>query len=311
MTSGHQALADHLAVAEDGVAVGDAEDLVELVGDEEDGLALGLELRDELVELGDLLVGEGGGGLVHDHDAGVDREGAGDGDEVLVGDAEVAEADAGVDGGADAGEHGAGVGGEPGPVDQAEAGAGGVAEVDVLGDGEVVEEDGLLVDRGDAGVGGGVGRREAGRRAVEGEGAGVGLVDAGQDLDEGRLAGAVLADEGGHLARVEAEGDAVEGADAGEGLRDAVEGQDRDGGGLSGGVALGSGRDQGGASSGEGPRPLAHGGQGGGQLDPRRTRATGVKSLIGRDFLSRVNLLERRQTVAQKIDLNCSMFDLS
>ncbi len=37
---GDQPLADHLAVAEHSVAVGDAEDLVELVADEEDRLAL-------------------------------------------------------------------------------------------------------------------------------------------------------------------------------------------------------------------------------------------------------------------------------
>ena len=162
---GDAALADEAAVAEDGVAVGDAEDLVELVADEEDRLALGLQLLDQREELGDLLVRERGGRLVHDDDAGVDRERAGDGDEVLVGDAEVAQPRARVDARrADAGEHGAGVGVHPLPVDQAEAGARGVAEEDVLGDRELVEEHGLLVDRGDAGGGGGVGGREV-RRA--------------------------------------------------------------------------------------------------------------------------------------------------
>ena len=165
---GDAAFADEAAVAEDGVAVGDAEDLVELVADEEDRLALGLQHLDQLVELGDLLVRERGGRLVHDDDAGVDRKGAGDGDEVLVGDAEVAQPGPRVDAlRADAGEHGAGVVVHPLPVDEPEAGAGGVAEEDVLGDRELVEEHGLLVDRGDAGRGGGVGGREvrrAGRR---------------------------------------------------------------------------------------------------------------------------------------------------
>ena len=67
-----QPLADHLAVAEHGVAVGDAEDLVELVADEEDRLALGLQLRDDAEQLVDLVVRQRGGRLVHDDDAGID-----------------------------------------------------------------------------------------------------------------------------------------------------------------------------------------------------------------------------------------------
>ena len=43
---GEQPLADQLAVAEHGVAVGDAVDLVELVADEQDRLALGLQQLD-------------------------------------------------------------------------------------------------------------------------------------------------------------------------------------------------------------------------------------------------------------------------
>ena len=54
---GDQALADRAAVAEDRVAVGDPEDLLELVADEEDRLALALQLGDDRVELLDLLVG--------------------------------------------------------------------------------------------------------------------------------------------------------------------------------------------------------------------------------------------------------------
>jgi hypothetical protein len=102
-----------------------------------------------------------------------------------------------------------------------------VPEEDVLGDRELVEEHGLLVDGGDAGPRGGVGGREGDRSAVERHGALVGLVDAGQDLDDGRLAGAILADERGDLARVEPERDAVERLHAGEALGDAVEREDR------------------------------------------------------------------------------------
>ena len=58
--------ADVLALAQDGAAVGHRLDLVELVGDEEDALALGPEAPHNIHQLVDLLGGEDGGGLVED-----------------------------------------------------------------------------------------------------------------------------------------------------------------------------------------------------------------------------------------------------
>ena len=60
--------ADVLALAQDGAAVGHGHDLVELVGDEEDGLALGRQVLHDLHQLVDLLGGQHGGGLVEDQD---------------------------------------------------------------------------------------------------------------------------------------------------------------------------------------------------------------------------------------------------
>ena len=57
-----------LALAQDGAAVGDRHDLVELVGDEEDGLALLLEPAHDLHQLVDLLRGQHSGRLVEDQD---------------------------------------------------------------------------------------------------------------------------------------------------------------------------------------------------------------------------------------------------
>ena len=71
-----------------------------------------------------------------------------------------------------------------------------VAEVDVLGDGEALDEVELLVDRRDARGPSRPAGGEAHLLALPGDGALVGLVDAGEDLDEGRLAGAVLARAG-------------------------------------------------------------------------------------------------------------------
>ena len=60
--------ADVLALAQDGAAVGDGHDLVELVGDEEDALPFRREILHDLHELVDLLRREHRGGLVEDED---------------------------------------------------------------------------------------------------------------------------------------------------------------------------------------------------------------------------------------------------
>ena len=227
---GQKPLAHHLAVAEDGVAVGDAENLIELVADEEDRLALALQEFDEQKELLDLLGRECGGRLVHDDDLRVDRHGARDRDEVLVGDAEVAQPRVGVDvAGMHRVEHFARVGAHGLPVDRAEAGARRVAEKDVLGHREVVEQHGLLVDGGDAVLEGLVGAGKMDGLAADADLAGVGLVDAGEDLHQRRLAGAVLADQRGDLAGIERQADIVERAHAGEGFRDAGKREQRRG----------------------------------------------------------------------------------
>ena len=60
--------ADVLALAQDGAAVGHGHDLVELVGDEKDGLALGRQILHDLHQLVDLLRRQHGGRLVEDQD---------------------------------------------------------------------------------------------------------------------------------------------------------------------------------------------------------------------------------------------------
>ena len=65
---------DRATGADDRDAVGDLEHLVQLVGDEDDGLALGLELTEVDEEFLDLLGDEHGGRLVEDEDAGPAEE---------------------------------------------------------------------------------------------------------------------------------------------------------------------------------------------------------------------------------------------
>ena len=60
--------ADVLALAQDGAAVSDRHDLVELMGNEEDGLSLGRQILHDLEELFDLLRRQNGRRLVEDED---------------------------------------------------------------------------------------------------------------------------------------------------------------------------------------------------------------------------------------------------
>ncbi len=217
---------DQRPVAEHGVAVGDAENLVELVADEQDRLALGLEPFDQFVEFLDFLVAERRRRFVHDDDARVDRQRPRDGDQMLRRDAEVAQLQVRVQLCPDPVQQIDRALAHRGPVDQAEATAWRMAQIDVLGHRQVVEQHGFLVDRRDAGARRRIGRGEVHRAPVQPNLARVGLVDAGQDFHHRRLACAVLADQGRHLARVKLKRHVRQGPDAGEGFRDAGQGQD-------------------------------------------------------------------------------------
>ena len=105
-------------------------------------------------------------------------------------------------------------------VDPAEAADGLAAHEDVLGDRQVGEERGLLVDDGDARLLRLGGRREVDVLAVEAELARVAAVEPGDDLHERGLAGAVLADEGVDRAGIEAQAAGAQGDDGAERLDD-------------------------------------------------------------------------------------------
>src|ERR1700733_15707353 len=90
------------------------------------------------------------------------------------------------------------------PVDPAPAMARRVAEKDILGHRQVIEEPRLLVDGGNPLCKSVMGRRERNGMAIKQDGALRWLHDAGHDLDERRFPCAVLANESDDLARVEA-----------------------------------------------------------------------------------------------------------
>ena len=97
-----------------------------------------------------------------------------------------------------------------------------VAEHDVLGDGERLDEPEVLVHHADAGVEGIPRRMEVHLLAVELDLALVGPVEPGEDVRERRLPGAVLAEQGVHLADPRFEVDVLVRDDAREPLRDPV-----------------------------------------------------------------------------------------
>ena len=82
--------ADVMAVAQHRVAVAKPENLLQPVGDEDDRQAFALELPDDAGEIGDLGLAQGRGRLVHDDKARAHRERAGDLDELLLRDREIA-----------------------------------------------------------------------------------------------------------------------------------------------------------------------------------------------------------------------------
>ena len=211
--------ADGLAVAQHGGAVAEHRDLEEPVRDEDDG-ASGLALAADDVEhaLGEVR-GQRGGHLVEEQDVGVDRQGAGEVEDALhrerqvagevaqveVGDAELAD-----------------------PVEERRGRGAGQAQV--VGDVEVGDQRRLLVDRDEAGAAGAGGRAEVAGLAADKDASGVGPDRAGQDLHERRLAGAVGAHQGVHLAGEDRERGVAERRDRAVALGDAGGVEDRGGG---------------------------------------------------------------------------------
>ena len=73
---GHRPGGHHVAVPQHGVPVADLHDLLELVGDEDDGHVLLLQHAHHIEHALNLRVGQGGGGLVHDNQGGLHHHGA-------------------------------------------------------------------------------------------------------------------------------------------------------------------------------------------------------------------------------------------
>jgi hypothetical protein len=163
--------------------------------------------------------------LVHDEDAGIQRESLGDLDDLLGADAKAADGRRGRDVEFELTQqvrrgsvHGV-------IVDEAQARARFAAEKDVLGDSEFGEEVEFLVDDCHAGGLGVAGAGEADELAIDRDLALVGREDPGEDVHERALAGAVFAEQGVESAAADCDLHVVEGAHAGERFADALGGE--------------------------------------------------------------------------------------
>lgn len=148
---GQEALADEVAVAQDGEAVGHLVDLVEAVADVDDAVAAVAQGVQDVEEPGAVRGGEAGGRFVEDDEAGAGGQCAGDGDEGTFGTGEVGDGRVGVE---VAGDYLQGLGAAPAylpPGD--EPGAAGVtgAQGHVLGHRHPLHETEVLVDEGHLG----------------------------------------------------------------------------------------------------------------------------------------------------------------
>ncbi len=198
--------------------VADLEELVEEMRHVEHRDPGAPELADHPEEHRGLLGVERRRRLVHDNQARVERDGAGDGHKLLDRGRVLPERCSHVDVDAEPAEDLAGPGVRGAPVDQEPQPPRLVAHHHVLGDRAQWHEVELLVNRGDA-------RRlrfaracDLARRAGEADRAGVAAIDASEDLDERRLARAVLADQRVNLAGRDLKRRAVQGRHAPERL---------------------------------------------------------------------------------------------
>src|SRR5207302_4835108 len=184
-----------LPIPQDRHGIGDAKELLQLVGDVDAGDPLGLELSEDLHELVDLGCRQGGRRLVEYQDPGVLGERLGDLGHLHLADAEIRDDVERRDLELVSLQQAGGIGVQLVPVDRATS-ARLLAQVDVLADGHLGDQGQLLVDGGDSfldGLPDGA-RAQSEHLAVVDD---VSLVrsvrvHAAEDLHERGLAGAVL-----------------------------------------------------------------------------------------------------------------------
>jgi hypothetical protein len=226
---GHRLRRDPTAVAQRGDHVGDREDLLEAMRDEQHCRALVTQGAHHAEQSLDLRAGECRGRLVHDQDPGVERQRLRNLDHLLVGDREPPCDIAGRQPDAEPVEQHGGRGVDGAMIDRSGVTARLPAHEDVLRHREIGEQGRFLVDHCDARVTSIGWAVEHHRLAVDEYRSRVGTVDTGQCLDQRRLARAVLAGDRMHLPREQGDRHVTQRQDAAERLGDVGETQHRPG----------------------------------------------------------------------------------
>ncbi|MDP9642304.1 hypothetical protein J2S53_002249 [Actinopolyspora lacussalsi] len=188
-------LGGHPAVAQDGGAVGDLADLVHPVRDVDDPGAVAAQFGDHREQPVHLGTGQRRGRLVHDQHRGVLGQRAGDGDQLLLADAELSHGAARVEIHPDAPQQFTGPQVHPGTVHSAACGAGLASEVEVLCDRQRGHQIQLLLDHGDPGALRVDRPAESAGFPGDADLAGMAGDIAGQHPHEGGLARTVLAEQ--------------------------------------------------------------------------------------------------------------------
>ena len=205
--------------AHDADLVGHRHDLAQLVGDQDDGAALRLEVAQDAEEMVGLLRRQHAGGLVEDQDVRAAEERLEDLDPLLHADRQARHRRVEVDLEAVVALERRDLGrARSAPVGQGEAALG--AEQQVLEHGERLDQHEVLVDHADAGLDRVLRALDRRGLAVDQDLAAVGLVEAVEDVHQGRLAGAVLADDAVDRAGRDDQVDVAVGVDEAEALVD-------------------------------------------------------------------------------------------
>ena len=186
------------------------------MADKDHGHAALGKAADDLVKAFDLLVGQGGGGFIHDDEPGVLQDRPRDGDDLLLRDRQRADFCIQVQSDADGVQRLLRLYAGFAPMHSLAAFHQLHPQRDVLGHREVGEDGEILIDHLYALLDGNDGVQRGEDRAVQGDAAGIRRVDTGDDLDERGLAASVFAHQTEHFAGKDLQVDIVQHAVAGE-----------------------------------------------------------------------------------------------
>ena len=200
------------AVAQHGAAVGEFDDLFQPMRHIDDGGALILQAAQHREQPGDLAIFQRGGRLVENEHAAAAAQRLGDGDDLLLGEAELPHRQIGVRRKVERRELRARLFAHPRAIDQRHAEQPPhrrIAQRQVLGDRQSRHELQLLRDSDDAGCDGVMRARQMAFPAADRHLPVVRPNDAAEDAHKRRFAGAILADQRVNLTRHHLETDAI------------------------------------------------------------------------------------------------------